>query len=64
MAVMNKKVLAWIKIIRFQFYPMTWIAYSLGATAAAGKFENFDLNIYGIGYMMLFFVELSDDFGQ
>jgi 1,4-dihydroxy-2-naphthoate octaprenyltransferase len=56
---MNKKVLAWIKIVRFQFYPMTWIAYSLGAAAAAGKLENFNLKIYGIGYLMLFFVELA-----
>ena len=56
---MNKKVLAWIKIVRFQFYPMTWIAYSLGAAAAAGKLENFNPRIYGAGYLMLFFVELT-----
>jgi 1,4-dihydroxy-2-naphthoate octaprenyltransferase len=40
---MKDKVLAWLKIIRLQFYPMTWVAYSLGAVAASSHSQKFDL---------------------
>ena len=56
---MKEKVLAWLKIIRLQFYPMTWVAYSLGAVAASSGSRNFDLQVYGVGYLVLFFLELS-----
>ena len=56
---MKDKILAWVKIARFQFYPMTWVAYSLGAVAASSTSQKFDLRVYGLGYAALFFVELS-----
>lgn len=56
---MKDKILAWVKIARLQFYPMTWVAYSLGAVAASSTSQKFDLRVYGLGYAALFFVELS-----
>ena len=56
---MKDKILAWVKIARLQFYPMTWVAYSLGAVAASSTSQKFDLRVYGLGYAVLFFVELS-----
>jgi len=56
---MKDKILAWVKIARLQFYPMTWVAYSLGAVAASSSSQKFDARVYGVGYLALFFIELS-----
>lgn len=56
---MRRKILAWLKIVRLHFYPMTWIAYSLGAAAASSNIKKWDLKVYMIGYLVLFFIELS-----
>ena len=56
---MREKVLAWIKLIRLHFYPMTWIAYSMGAMAASRNLKKWNLEVYWIGYLVLFFIELS-----
>lgn len=56
---MKEKLLAWIKVIRLHFYPMTWIAYCVGALAASRNAGKWDLNAYLIGYLALFFIELS-----
>ena len=56
---MKKKILAWIKIFRFHFYPMTWIAYSMGAAAAPRNPKKLNLEVYWVGYLVLFFIELS-----
>jgi len=53
------KILAWVKIARLQFYPMAWVAYSLGAVAASKGSQKFDLQAYWAGYLALFFIELS-----
>ena len=51
---MKKKILAWIKIFRFHFYPMTWIAYSMGAAAAPRNPKKLNLEVYWVGYLVLF----------
>ena len=56
---MKEKLFAWIKVIRLHFYPMTWIAYSLGALVAFRNIGKWDLKVYMIGYLVLFFIELS-----
>ena len=56
---MKEKILAWVKIVRLQFYPMTWVAYSLGAMAATSTSQKFDLRVYLLGYLSLFLIELS-----
>jgi 1,4-dihydroxy-2-naphthoate octaprenyltransferase len=52
------KLSAWLRIMRLQFYPMTFIAYSLGAALAAGKGLSFSLYLYLLGYAYLFLLEL------
>ena len=56
---MESKILPWLKIVRLHFYPMTWVAYTLGAAAASRNLEKWDLKVYAIGYLVLFFMELS-----
>lgn len=60
---LRRKAWAWFKAIRLQFYPMTWMAYTIGALAAPQG--GFNLT-YGIGYLFLFALEaatvLSNDY--
>ena len=56
---LSQKIPAWIKIARFQFYPMTWLAYSLGAAASPKNPQGRNLEVYAVGYLVLFFIELS-----
>jgi 1,4-dihydroxy-2-naphthoate octaprenyltransferase len=53
-----EKISAWAKVLRLQFYPMAFIAYSLGA-AALPPASPFNLKVFGLGYAVLFFVELA-----
>lgn len=52
------QVLAWLRIVRIQFYPMTCIAYSLGAVAAHVTRGTLNWRIFWIGYAVLFLMEL------
>lgn len=54
----SAKARSWIKISRLHFYPMPWIAYSVGAAAAYSIYRKFNLSIYVLGYVFLFLVEL------
>ncbi len=57
---------AWLKAIRLQFYPMTWIAYAAGAYAAASLGHGFSSVVFWLGYLWLFLLEvgtvLSNDY--
>ncbi len=46
---------AWLRSIRLQFYPMTWVAYTLGALLA----PEFSWLHYALGYAILFFLEMA-----
>jgi 4-hydroxybenzoate polyprenyltransferase len=52
------KFLAWLKIARLQFYPMTWIAYTVGVTAWSATSGRWSLTSYLLGYLILFLIEL------
>ena len=54
----KEKLSSWLRIMRLQFYPMTFIAYSLGAAMAADKGLSFSLYLYLLGYAYLFLLEL------
>ncbi|MDY6837036.1 MAG: prenyltransferase [Thermodesulfobacteriota bacterium] len=54
----KEKGIAWLRIMRLQFYPMTFIAYSLGAALAAGNGLHFRADLYVLGYGYLFLLEL------
>ena len=52
---MKVNIVSWLKIARLQFYPMTFIAYSLGAALS----EDFRLNVFLLGYWILFLIEFA-----
>jgi 1,4-dihydroxy-2-naphthoate octaprenyltransferase len=54
----KEKLIAWLRIMRLQFYPMTLIAYGLGAAIAASKSPAFSLSPFVLGYLYLFLLEL------
>lgn len=49
----------WLKAIRLQFYPMTWIAYTAGAFGAALIGQDFSATVFWIGYLWLFLIEVA-----
>lgn len=46
---------AWLRSLRLQFYPMTWATYTIGALMA----PQFSWLHYGLGYVILFFLEIA-----
>ncbi len=49
------KLLAWLRALRLQFYPMSWMAYTVGALAAvSGGWAGLDRGVYWLGYLCLF----------
>lgn len=52
------KALSWVRAMRLQFYPMTWLAYTLGAGAAGGG-SPFGRPVYWLGYLAVFLLEFA-----
>jgi len=50
---------AWLKAMRLQFYPMTWIAYAMGALAAAPAGGVLGSGVFWVGYLCLFSMEVA-----
>ena len=55
---LTEKVQPWIKISRLQFFPMTWLAYTLGSVINRSVSHQWDLSIYLLGYLVIFLIEL------
>jgi 1,4-dihydroxy-2-naphthoate polyprenyltransferase len=54
---------AWLAALRLQFYPMTWVAYTVGALAAASLLNApLAWTPYLLGYLALFLLEASTVF--
>jgi putative NADPH-quinone reductase/1,4-dihydroxy-2-naphthoate octaprenyltransferase len=53
------KSAAWLKAMRLQFYPMTWLAYTVGALAAFPADGVFGNPLFWIGYLCLFLLEVA-----
>ncbi len=51
--------LPWLKAVRLQFYPMTWIAYAMGAFAARNLGYDFSWLLFWVGYLLIFLIELA-----
>lgn len=49
---------AWLRLLRLQFYPMAWVAYTVGALAAWRGQGSFSPAAYGLGYLCVFLIEL------
>lgn len=50
---------AWLKALRLQFYPMAWVAYTIGALAATGSGDVLSAPAYWLGFAFLFFLEAA-----
>lgn len=48
---------AWFRLLRLQFYPMSWVAYTLGALLACRQGALFSPRVYGLGYLCVFLAE-------
>ena len=55
------RLLAWLKALRLQFYPMSWMAYTVGALGAASSLDAWR---YWLGYGFLFFAEAATVFAN
>ncbi|SFU93601.1 NAD(P)H-dependent oxidoreductase [Halomonas korlensis] len=53
------KVGAWLKAVRLQFYPMTWVAYAIGGLAASPEQGVFGNAVFWLGYLCLFLLEVA-----
>ncbi|OGU21185.1 MAG: NAD(P)H dehydrogenase [Hydrogenophilales bacterium RIFOXYD1_FULL_62_11] len=56
---LRHKIGAWLKGMRLQFYPMTWLAYTAGALAAAPVDGVFGDSLFWLGYLCLFLLEVA-----
>lgn len=56
-----QRLFAWLAALRLQFYPMTWIAYTVGALAAGASKPMF-MTPYLLGYLTLFLLEAATVF--
>ncbi len=57
----TQRVFAWLAALRLQFYPMTWIAYTVGALMA-GAGNPISMAPYLLGYLTLFLLEAATVF--
>ncbi len=57
------KLASWLKALRLQFYPMTWLAYVVGALAAAGG-EGLRPAPFWLGLACLFLLEVATVFSN
>jgi putative NADPH-quinone reductase/1,4-dihydroxy-2-naphthoate octaprenyltransferase len=53
-----ERFVAWLVALRLQFYPMTWMAYTVGALAA-GAGRPLAMTPYLLGYLTLFLLEAA-----
>ncbi|EPC03152.1 hypothetical protein L861_22850 [Litchfieldella anticariensis FP35 = DSM 16096] len=56
---LKHKAGAWLRGLRLQFYPMTWIAYATGGLAASPSSGVFGNPVFWIGYLCLFLLEVA-----
>ncbi|QSW97836.1 NAD(P)H-dependent oxidoreductase [Haloterrigena alkaliphila] len=55
----RRRATAWLKALRLQFYPMAWVAYTIGALAATGSSGVLSSPAYWLGFAFLFFLEAA-----
>jgi putative NADPH-quinone reductase/1,4-dihydroxy-2-naphthoate octaprenyltransferase len=57
----SQRLFAWLAALRLQFYPMTYIAYTVGALVASLD-KSMSMTTYLLGYLTLFLVEATTVF--
>lgn len=55
----GKTVIAWVRALRLQFYPMTWLAYALGALGAAAITGAWHPMAFLLGYSVPLLLEAA-----
>jgi 1,4-dihydroxy-2-naphthoate octaprenyltransferase len=58
---LSQQTAAWLAALRLQFYPMTWIAYTVGALAASAG-RPMAMASYWLGYLVMFLLEAATVF--
>jgi 1,4-dihydroxy-2-naphthoate octaprenyltransferase len=56
---LRAKAASWLRAMRLQFYPMTWLAYAVGAMAAGGGKEALTTSLFWLGYAAIFLLEFA-----
>lgn len=56
---LKRRLVTALKALRLQFYPMAWIAYTVGALAAVGSSDLFSSPVYWLGLGFVFFLEAA-----
>ncbi|MGJ7458967.1 NAD(P)H-dependent oxidoreductase [Halomonas sp. RA08-2] len=56
---LTHKTGAWLRALRLQFYPMTWVAYAVGGLAASPSGGVFGNPVFWLGYLCLFLLEVA-----
>jgi 1,4-dihydroxy-2-naphthoate polyprenyltransferase len=56
---LRHKAGSWLRGVRLQFYPMTWLAYTAGALAAGPPGGVFGNPVFWLGYLCLFLLEVA-----
>jgi putative NADPH-quinone reductase/4-hydroxybenzoate polyprenyltransferase len=59
---LRAKTAGWLQALRLQFYPMAWVAYTVGALGAASQRGALEKPAYWVGYALLFFLEAGTVF--
>ena len=55
----RNRIFTWLKAIRLQFYPMTFVAYAAGSLAAQYNGHRSSILFFWMGYAWLFFLEVA-----
>ena len=56
---LRAKAATWVRAMRLQFYPMTWLAYAVGAMAAGGGLSVLGQPLFWLGYAAVFLLEFA-----
>lgn len=56
---LRAKAATWVRAMRLQFYPMTWLAYTVGAMAAGGGQAVLGQPLFWLGYAAVFLLEFA-----
>ena len=55
----KRQLLTSLKALRLQFYPMAWVAYTVGVLAAVGSSDVLTAPLYWLGFGFVFFLEAA-----
>lgn len=56
---LKHKTGAWLRSLRLQFYPTSWVAYAIGALAVSPSSSVLGTSVFWAGYLCLFLLEVA-----